>query len=843
MEENYDPAVIEPKWQSLWKDRRSFQAQGIGVASRPKFYVLDMFPYPSGKGLHVGHPRGYVASDVVARFKRMQAFDVLHPMGWDSFGLPTERQAERERIHPADITTRNVGVFRAQLESLGLSYDWSRELATSDPSYYKWTQWIFLKLYERDLAYLADVPVNWCPALNTVLANEEVRDGVYVETGDPVERRLMRQWMLRITAYAERLLKDLDLLDWPESLKEMQRNWIGKSVGARIRFRVANAEDTFDVYSTRPDTLFGCTFCVLAPEHPLVRRITVQAEMEDVTAYVNHTAQRSERDRISDVDSMTGVYTGTDAINPVNGQKIPIWISDYVIASHGTGAVFGCPAHDDRDFRFASKFGLPTLEVVSGGNVEVRAYLGDGVHINSAFLNGLNIKEANHQVITWLEAHGVGKHETQYALRDWLFSRQRYWGEPIPMFLLEDGSVKPVPERELPVLLPPALAANSAGTDLAPLAKAQNWVSIVDSDTGRAARRETNTMPQWAGSSWYFLRFADPYNDQELCSTEAEKRWLPVDLYIGGAEHATLHLLYARFWHKVLFDMGVVSSPEPFQRLFNQGMVLSQSFRDDGGKYYARKDVVERDGQWFTREGHLPLQVKVEKMSKSRYNGVAPEDIVAEYGADSLRIYEVFMGPLQDSVLWQTNGMVGVRRFLDRIWRLFCRSLAARVDFRSTIHSAVERELHRTIKKVTEDIEHLKLNTAISQLMIFVNAALAVEDVPVAFLDVFVRLLAPFAPHLAEELWSALGHSETIAFAPWPEFDLAKVVDDSVWVAVQINGKWRGRITLARNSSEQEARQAAIKDPSIQRHLDNQPIAKTFYVPDQLLNIVTVQSG
>jgi leucyl-tRNA synthetase len=769
----------------------------------------------------------------------MQGYEVLHPMGWDSFGLPTERQAEREHIHPAEVTVRNIATFRGQLKILGLSYDWSREFATSDPDYYKWTQWIFLKLYEKGLAYLAEIPVNWCPALNTVLANEEVRDGAYIETGDAVERRLMKQWMLRITAYAERLLKDLDLLEWPDGLKEMQRNWIGRSEGAKVRFSVADTAETLEIYTTRPDTLFGCTFCVLAPEHPLVREIVSSQQTAAVEDYLAQVARRSERDRISQVEVKTGVYTGADAVNPVNGKRVPVWVSDYVLASYGSGAIFGCPAHDERDYGFARRFNLPIIEVIAGGNVHEGAYTGDGKHINSEFLDSLDTKEAKDRIIAWIEEHRCGEREVQYALRDWLFSRQRYWGEPIPMIKTGDGEVKPVAESELPVLLPSSLPEPTPDTtDPAPLGRAKAWVATIDPSTGLPARRETNTMPQWAGSSWYFLRFIDPQNGKAAWSPEAEAQWMPVDLYVGGAEHATLHLLYARFWHKVLFDLGYVSSPEPFRRLFNQGMVHSRSFRDQRGKYYYYYEVEERDGRWFTKEGDRPVQTQIEKMSKSRNNGIPPEEVVAAYGADSLRIYEVFMGPMEDSVLWQTDGIIGVRRFLDRVWRLFARASENPEAATSADCLDIERLLHRTIRKLTEDIETLQLNTAVSQLMIFVNEATKKPGVPTAMLDQFVRLLAPFAPHLAEELWHALGNTESITFAAWPQFDPEKCMEDSVNIVVQVNGKMRGRLTLPRGTQEHEAKAVALTDITVARYLDNRNLVKVVFVPDRLLNLV-----
>ncbi len=838
---HYEPGDIEPKWQQYWQDHGVFSVDSDPDGRRPKFYVLDMFPYPSGKGLHVGHPRGYVASDVVARFKRMQGHDVLHPMGWDSFGLPTERQAEKERMHPEEVTVRNIQIFRTQLKMLGLSYDWNREFATSDPNYYKWTQWIFLKLYERGLAYVANVPVNWCPELNTVLANEEVRDGLYVETGDPVERRLMRQWMLRITAYADRLIRDLDLVEWPESLKDMQRNWIGRSEGARVMFSVAGTTHSFDVYTTRPDTLFGCTFCVLAPEHPLVSEIVSDDQRQKVQDYIAEVARRSDRQRISQSDTISGVFTGAEAINPVTGQLVPILIADYVLPTYGSGAVFACPAHDDRDYRFALRFDLPIIEVVAGGG-GVLPYSGDGVHVNSGFLDGLLNNEATKRIVAWLEESGHGKRDVQYALRDWLFSRQRYWGEPIPMIVTDEGEVKPIPESELPVLLPTSLcdSATDGGDDLAPLARAKSWVTTTDPETGRPARRETNTMPQWAGSSWYFLRFVDPRNDSAPWSSHAERHWLPVDLYVGGAEHATLHLLYARFWHKVLYDLGFVSTPEPFKRLFNQGMVHSRSYRDDRGKYYYPTEVFERDGEWFTKEGERPVRTQIEKMSKSRNNGIPPEEVIEAHGADSLRIYEVFMGPMEESVIWQTDGIVGVRRFLERVWRLFRR--AAQTPKGVTVGqdlTQLDKLLHQTIRKVTHDIERLQLNTAVSQLMILVNEAGKHDSVSTEMLDVLVRLLAPFAPHLAEELWSASGHSSSIAFAPWPVFDPAKCVEDDVCVAVQVNGKMRGRVTLPKGATQSDVEAAALEEAGIAKHLMNREIQRRVYVPDRLLNLLT----
>ncbi|WP_026730815.1 leucine--tRNA ligase [Fischerella sp. PCC 9605] len=833
----YNHKEIEVKWQQYWEQQKTFMTPTLG--SRPKYYVLDMFPYPSGQGLHVGHPKGYVGSDVIARYKRMQGYDVLHPMGWDAFGLPTERQAAKEGIHPAVVTQRNTDTFRQQLKKLGLNYDWSREICTSDPSYYKWTQWIFLKLYEQGLAYQAEVPVNWCPALGTVLANEEVKDGVYVETGDPVERRLMKQWMLRITAYADRLLNDLDLVDWPESLKEMQRNWIGRSEGARIRFPVAHHSSSFEVFSTRPDTLFACTYCVLAPEHPLVSEITTEAQKQAVSNYVEQTSRLSERERIAQAEIKSGVFTGAYAVCPVNGQLIPIWIADYVLLSYGTGAVFGCPAHDERDYAFAKRFGLPILEVVSGGDIQKKAYTGDGAHINSGFLDDLNNETAKKRIITWLQKHGCGEAQVTYRLRDWLFSRQRYWGEPIPVLFREDGIVTPVPEDQLPVVLPHLDEITPTPDGQPPLARAEDWLHTIDPRSGKPALRETNTMPQWAGSCWYYLRFIDPNNSEEPWSKEAEQHWMPVDLYVGGAEHATLHLLYARFWHKVLYDIGYVSTPEPFHKLFNQGMILSRSFRDVRGKYYYPYEAIEKDGGWFLSSTGEPLETKIEKMSKSKCNVVTPDEVIEEYGADSLRLYEMFLGPLEEEALWQTDQILGVRRFLERTWRLF---FEKRYSSGSSTFQQSDEELeillHKTIKKATEDIESLRFNTAISHLMSFVNEATKRSYVSDTTLSILVRLLAPFAPHIAEELWEYLGNEDSITYAPWPQYDQEKIIEESVNIAVQVSGKLRSVVEVARGSTEEVVKEIALQTPQVANHLQGKSIVKTIFVPDKLINFV-----
>ncbi|WP_428265690.1 leucine--tRNA ligase [Haliangium sp.] len=844
----YDHREIDPKWQRTWREQGTFATSA--ERQKPKYYVLDMFPYPSGAGLHVGHPKGYVATDVVARAKRMMGFNVLRVMGWDSFGLPTERQAVREGRPPAEITARNVARFKEQLENLGLSYDWSRELATSDPEYYRWTQWIFLKLYEKGLAYQAEVPVNWCPALGTVLANEEVQDGKYVETGDPVERRMMKQWMLRITEYAERLLQGLDDLDWPEGIKEMQRHWIGRSEGAEIEFAVAPGPDQpegperIQVFTTRPDTLFGCTYVVLAPEHELVERITTAEQRAAVEAYRAEVAQRSERDRLSDAADAdkTGVATGAYAINPVNGARVPIWIADYVLAGYGTGAVFACPAHDERDHVFARTFGLPIVEVVAGGDTAEAAYVGDGAHVNSDFLDGLDIAAAKKRIVAFLEENECGRGTVQYRLRDWLFSRQRYWGEPFPIIELEDGSIKPLPESALPVALPTLDEYKPTDDGRPPLARAESWVTTTDPDTGAPARRETNTMPQWAGSCWYYLRFISPRLDSAAWDPDEERYWMPVDLYVGGAEHATLHLLYSRFWHQVLYDLGLVSTPEPFQRLFNQGMIHRTSYRDAAGKYYYAEDVEERDGQMVVKDSGVEVSARLEKMSKSKYNVVNPDDMCAEYGADALRLYELFMGPLDDGSEWETAGVAGTRRFLDRVWRLAVDpdtdGPAAKLTDQTVDNKDMERALHAAIKKVSEGVESLRFNTAISEMMVFANEATKAEAVPRAWLELFVRVLAPFAPHLGEELWRRLGHRDSVCDADWPAYDEAKLAVDTITLAVQVNGKLRGTIEVPAEVSKEDALAAAKADDKVAKFLDGKTMRREIYVPGRLVNLV-----
>jgi leucyl-tRNA synthetase len=834
----YDPKRIEPKWQRYWEANETFRTE-IDLA-KPKFYVLDMFPYPSGEGLHVGHPEGYTATDIVARYKRMRGFNVLHPMGWDAYGLPAERYAVRTGVHPSITTKANIETFRGQIKRLGFSYDWSRELATTDPAFVRWTQWIFLKLFERGLAYQAEVAVNWCPAQGTVLANEEIKDGKYVETGEAVERRLMRQWMLKITAYADRLLEDLDGLDWPDGIKAMQRNWIGRSEGAEIRFALKESRETVTVYTTRPETIWGGTFIVLSPEHPLVASVTASTQRGPVEAYLDRTRTRSEVERAEE-QSKTGVFTGAFAINPANGAPFPIWIADYVLMGYGTGAIMAVPGHDSRDHELARAYDIPIIDVVKapvGFDVQAHAWEGDGTVINSGPLNGLKVAEAKKAAIAWLEEQGLGQGRVRYRLRDWLFSRQRYWGEPFPILHRADGAIVPLPEDSLP-LLPPELDDYKPTSDGAPpLARAESWIHTTDPSTGLSALREANTMPQWAGSCWYYLRFADPTNDDALIAPAKEKYWLPVDLYIGGAEHAVLHLLYARFWHKVLFDIGVVSTKEPFQKLFNQGMILAFSYRDDAGKYYRPDEVIERDGRWFA--GDRTVTRHVEKMSKSRFNVVNPDEVIDVHGADSVRLYEMFMGPLDVAKPWQMSGVAGVSRFLNRAWRIVANdedALSAQICDMEPSPETV-RLMHNTIRFVTEDIEALRFNTAISKLMEMSNALLLLNRRPRSVVGAFVLLLAPFAPHLAEELWSVLGHQQSLAFAPWPSFDPALAEDELQEYVVQVNGKIRHKVLANARLAAADLIQAMKADPRVTELLVGKQIVKEIAVPGRLVNFV-----
>ncbi|MED3933537.1 leucine--tRNA ligase [Priestia megaterium] len=795
---------IEQKWQKVWEENKTFRT--TEDEGKRKFYALDMFPYPSGAGLHVGHPEGYTATDILSRMKRMQGYNVLHPMGWDAFGLPAEQYALDTGNDPAEFTELNINNFRRQIKSLGFSYDWEREINTTDPNYYKWTQWIFLQLYKKGLAYVDEVAVNWCPALGTVLANEEVIDGKSERGGHPVERRPMKQWMLKITAYADRLLEDLDELDWPESIKEMQRNWIGRSEGAHVHFIIDGYDDTFTVFTTRPDTLFGATYAVLAPEHPFVEKITTAEQKEAVEAYLDQIKSKSDLERTDLAKDKTGVFTGAYAINPVNGERMPIWIADYVLMSYGTGAIMAVPAHDERDYEFAVKFELPIKEVVAGGDVSKEAYTGDGEHVNSDFLNGLDKEEAISNMIQWLQANEKGEKQVTYRLRDWLFSRQRYWGEPIPVIHWEDGTTTAVPEDQLPLVLPKTTEIKPSGTGESPLANIDDWVNVVDPETGKKGRRETNTMPQWAGSCWYYLRYIDPTNSEALADADKLKEWLPVDIYIGGAEHAVLHLLYARFWHKFLYDIGVVPTKEPFQKLFNQGMILGENN---------------------------------EKMSKSKGNVVNPDEIVESHGADTLRLYEMFMGPLDASIAWSTKGLDGARRFLDRVWRLLIEDngeLSSKVQ--ESNDTTLERVYHQTVKKVTEDYEGLRFNTGISQLMVFINDAYKVDVLPKQYVEGFVKLLAPICPHTTEELWSKLGHEDTISYEAWPAFDEAKLVDDEVEIVVQINGKVRAKVNVPAEASREELQDIAMANEDVQEFIEGKTVRKVIAVPGKLVNIV-----
>ncbi|MDV6377494.1 leucine--tRNA ligase [Sporosarcina sp. GW1-11] len=794
---SYQHTEIEKKWQQYWEKNNTYKM--IDDPSKPKFYALDMFPYPSGAGLHVGHPLGYIATDILSAFKRKQGYNVLHPMGWDAFGLPAEQYAIDTGNDPAEFTAKNIATFKRQMKDLGFSYDWDREVNTTDPSYYKWTQWIFIQLYNKGLAYIDEVAVNWCPALGTVLANEEVIDGLSERGNHPVERRPMRQWVLRITEYADRLLEDLDDLDWPESLKDMQRNWIGRSEGAQLKFEIADTEYSFEAFTTRPDTIFGATYAVLAPELKLVDKITTEAQREAVNAYIDAVKSKSDLERTDLAKDKTGVFTGAYAINPASGEKMPIWIADYVLATYGTGAIMAVPAHDERDYEFAKTFDLPIIEVVAGGNIEEEAYAGEGEHVNSDFLNGLGKEEA-------IEEQGLGERKITYRLRDWLFSRQRYWGEPIPVIHWEDGTMTTVDESELPLMLPVTDNIKPSGTGESPLANITEWINVVDPKTGMKGRRETNTMPQWAGSCWYYIRYIDPKNDEQLIDPELAKRWLPVDIYVGGAEHAVLHLLYARFWHKVLYDIGVVQTKEPFQKLFNQGMILG--------------------------EGHV-------KMSKSLGNVINPDDIVHSHGADTLRIYEMFMGPLDASKEWSTNGLDGSRRFLDRVWRLLVNEDDTLTDkLTDETGGPLEKVYNQTVKKVTEDFEAMRNNTAISQLMVFINECYKAEKLPKAYIEGFVLLISPITPHLSEELWEKLGHKETIAYEQWPTYDETKLFDDTVEVAVQINGKIRAKITVAKDCSKEELEQTALANEDVKQWTEGKELKKIIAIPGRLVNIV-----
>ena len=805
---SFDHRIIEKKWQKYWEENETYKTPLI--SSKPKYYALDMFPYPSGAGLHVGHPEGYTATDIVSRMKRMQGFNVMHPMGWDAFGLPAEQYAMKTGHHPSEFTYQNIENFKRQIKMLGLSYDWSREIATCDPKYYRWTQWIFCQLYNKGLAELKEIEVNWCEGLGTVLANEEILnvDGKMVsERGNfPVEKRPMKQWVLKITEYAERLEKDLDLVDWPDSVKDMQRNWIGKSVGALIDFNVDGIDEKFTVFTTRCDTLFGATYCILAPEHQLVKKITTPDRLEAVNEYIAFAKSKSDLDRTELNKEKTGCFTGSYAINPVNGKKIPIWIADYVLSSYGTGAIMAVPAHDSRDFEFAKKFGLDIIPVLECDEelLKTSAWTEDGIHINSEFLNGLNKEDAIKKMAEFLNEKGIGKLSVNYRLRDWIFSRQRYWGEPFPIIHWEDGTISLVDEKDLPLELPNMTNIKLSGTGESPLANAKEWLEVTRAD-GVKGRRETNTMPQWAGSCWYYIGYLLKENDNFLDLSnkevqEAISKWLPVDLYIGGAEHAVLHLLYSRFWHKVLYDCGIVNTKEPFQKLFNQGLILGENGV---------------------------------KMSKSLGNVVNPDPVVDTYGADSLRVYEMFMGPLDAMKPWSTKGLEGARRFLERAWRL-----VTEVASINNNNNNLEKIYHQTVKKVTEDFESLHFNTAIAQLMIFTNEAYKNPMIPKEYLEGYVKMLYPLAPHIGEELWQYLGHDNTISYEPWPTFNAASCLDDMVTIVIQVNGKLRDKIEVAKDTPKEEIERLALSSEKVQSNINNQQIKKIIVVPNKLVSIV-----
>lgn len=801
----YQHKEVEKKWQRFWEENQTFKTSSDH--SKEKFFAMDMFPFPSGQGLHVGHPEGYTATDIVSRMKRMQGFNVLHPMGFDAFGLPTEEYAIKTGEDPRVVTAKNVKNFRRQMKTLGLSYDWSREVNTTDPKYYKWTQWIFEQLYKKGLAYEDEIMVNWAPDYNggTVVANEEIIDGKTERGGFPVYRVPMRQWALKITAYADRLLEDLDDVDWPDAIKEQQRNWIGRSIGASVNFKVKDSDAEVEAFTTRADTLYGVTYLVLSPEHALVSEIVSDDQKDAIEAFKKSIASKSDLERTDLNKDKSGVFTGAVAINPINGEELPIWVGDYVLSSYGTGAVMAVPAHDTRDYEFAKKYDLPMRQVLAGGDIAEEAYTGDGEHINSGFLDGMGKQEAIEKAIAWLEEQGVGHKQVNYRLRDWIFSRQRYWGEPIPVIHWEDGEKTLVPEDQLPLRLPEVDNIMPSGTGESPLVNVDDWVNVVD-ENGRKGKRETNTMPQWAGSSWYYLRYMDPHNDKEIVSPEAEVYWKNVDLYIGGAEHAVLHLLYARFWHKVLYDLGVVHTKEPFQKLANQGMILG--------------------------ENH-------EKMSKSKGNVVNPDDVVEEYGADTLRLYEMFMGPLEQSIAWSEDGLAGSRRWLDRVWRLFIDDEDKLRDHITTVNDhKLDKIYNETVKKVTEDYEGLRFNTAISQMMIFINEAYKAENLPVEYVEGFIKLLNPIAPHMTEELWSFLHKDESVTYQPWPTFDEAALVEDEIEIVLQVNGKVRGRLTIPADADREKMTELAIADEAVQKQLDGGQPKKVIAVPGKLVNVV-----
>lgn len=827
---------IEEKWQKYWEENKTFKAtEDSSYPKEKRAYVLDMFPYPSGAGLHVGHPEGYTATDIYSRFLRMNGYNVLHPMGFDSFGLPAENYAIKTGTHPYVTTNKNIKNFRRQIKSLGFSYDWDREISTCDDDYYRWTQWIFLQLWKKGLAYEAHTPINWCSSCKTGLANEEVKEGKCERCGTPVEKKNIRQWMLKITAYADRLLKGLDDLDWPESVKAMQRNWIGRSEGAAVFFKLENSQDTLEVYTTRCDTLFGATYMVIAPEHPLRDKLTTPEHKIEVEKYLDSVKHKSDLERTDLSKEKTGVFSGSYAINPINGKKLPIWIADYVLASYGTGAIMAVPAHDERDWEFAKKFNLPIIEVLkSEVDVQEQAWTEDGEHVNSDWLNGLNKKDAIEKVLEFLEKNNCGHKAVNYKLRDWVFSRQRYWGEPIPLVHCPKCGTVPVPEDELPLRLPETSKFEPSGTGESPLQNIEEWVNCKCPVCGGEAKRETNTMPQWAGSCWYYLRYLDPKNDKEFVSKEKEEYWMPVDLYVGGAEHAVLHLLYARFWHEVLYDLGLVTTPEPFKRLVNQGMITSFAYQKSNKSLVPVDLVEEKDGKYIDKETGEELTQVIAKMSKSLKNVINPDDFIRDYGADSVRMYEMFMGPLTESKPWATAGFIGVYRFLDRLWRIATEKKIEDIPLTKDF----EKLMHKTIKKVTEDTSSLSFNTAISQMMVFVNEMNKLEVIPKIALENLTLLLSPYTPHLSEELWEMLGHKPSVSKEKWPEYDEEKTKDDEIEMVVQVNGKVRSRITIPSDSDKETMLGIARKDPVLNKWIDGKTVIKEIVVPGKLVNIV-----
>lgn len=839
----YNHQKIEQKWQHRWEEQGLFRAEVDH--SKPKYYILDMFPYPSGAGLHVGHVTGYTATDILARYKRKKGFNVLHPMGWDSFGLPAEQYAIRTGTHPSITTEQNIATYRRQLKSLGLSYDWNREVATSDPKYYKWTQWIFTKLYEKGLAYEAEMLVNYCPALGTVLANEEVENGRAKEGGHLVERRPLRQWILKITAYADRLIQDLDLLDWPDSLKRLQVNWIGKSEGAKVHFLETETKKCITVFTTRPDTLFGASFLILSPEHSLLKELPVSPQ---VAEYQAKAATKSDLERTDLSKEKTGVFTGCYALNPVNNQKIPIWVADYVLMGYGTGAIMGVPAHDERDFEFAKIYRLPILPVIdpiedegketSPQNLRcdvlegTRCWTGEGPIINSDFLNGLSVIEAIESILAWLEKHQAGERTTTYKLRDWLFARQRYWGEPFPILHFPDGTKRTLDIDELPLCPPDLSDFKPSGNGESPLAKVKEWIEILDPKTGLKARRESNTMPQWAGSCWYYLRFCDPHNEESAWDREKENYWMPVDLYVGGVEHAVLHLLYARFWHKVLFDSGLVSTSEPFQTLRNQGLLTSRSFQNSSGRYIAADEVEEKEGRYFQKGSEEPLKSQIEKMSKSKLNGITPDEMIEEFGADTLRLYEMFMGPFDQEKVWNTDAATGCYRFLSRFYALAHSDKLCEEESDEALRLG-----HYLIHVVEKDIESLSFNTAIAKMMEFLNHFTQLSKYPKSVVKMLAQVLNPLAPHITEEVWELLGEKESLVYAPFPKVNPAYLERNSVLYVLQVNGKVRGKWELPKNKSQEELLEWIRLQPEIAKHIQG-TIQKVIFVPNKLINLV-----